>query len=386
MELNSVSKYLIIEDEKSKADVIKAELLDFGIHETSINHVKSIKSGLEYLRTTKYRLVILDLNIPAKDDETPKENGGVVFLGKLIRDKSRYIRPNQIIGLTAYPKLISLYETKFSELDFSLKDFSSSSWKTTIRNRIEWSAESFIGKERAPGKNIVVSIHGIRTLGKWQNKFESEVASKLPEFIIKTYRYNYFSCIQLLLPFARNRIIKHFREELIHIINSYPNAEFHFISHSFGTYVLANGIITLPIDTELKIKNIILAGSVLKENFQWTSLKNKFGIENIINECGYNDNVLLLSKIACIGMGMAGRRGFMGCDEVVNRFYHGGHDFFDREPNFMSKYWLPFFGGDVTAHDERDFGNFRENIEILLSTRINIFLIILVICLLFIFI
>ncbi|MGC6096761.1 hypothetical protein [Citrobacter portucalensis] len=108
-----MSKYLIIEDEQNKADVIKAELLNFGIHETSINHVKSIKRGLECLRSTKYRLVILDLNIPAKDDETPKENGGVIFLGKLIRDKNRYIRPNQIIALTAYPKLIFLYEKNF---------------------------------------------------------------------------------------------------------------------------------------------------------------------------------------------------------------------------------------------------------------------------------
>ncbi|KAB7687913.1 hypothetical protein GBN24_13700 [Plesiomonas shigelloides] len=374
-----MSKYLIIEDDINKANVIKDELSELGIHKTSIDHVKSIKGGLGYLKTTKYCLIILDLNIPATDTGNPLEKGGVIFLQKLIADKTKYIKPTQIIGLTAYPNLVTRFETEFSELDFSLKDYSSSSWKTTIRNRIEWNAESVNGRERVPNKNIIVSIHGIRTLGKWQNRLEHEIIRNLPEFEIKTYRYNYFSCIQLLLPFARKKIIKHFREELILIINSYPNAEFHFISHSFGTYVLANAIRTLPIDTELKVKNIILAGSVLKEDFQWAPLKNKFGIENIINECGYNDNILLLSKIACFDMGMAGRRGFMGCDEVINRFYLGGHDFFDRESNFMSKYWLPFFHGDVTTLDERKFGFIRENFEIFLSTRINIYLTILLV-------
>lgn len=369
-----MSKYLIIEDEDGKAEEIKSELLKLGIHHLSITHVKSLKSGLECVKTTKFNLVVLDLNIPARDNENPIENGGATFLEKLVRVNDKFIKPDQIIGLTSFPNLIDIYEDRFSELDFSLKDFASTSWRTTLRNRVVWNVDSANKKERVPGKKIIISIHGIRTLGKWQNNFEIDVANKLPEFLIKTYRYNYFSTVQLLIPFARNRIVNHFKEELINIINENPNSEFHFISHSFGTYVLAKGLKNLPIDTEMKIDNIILASSVLKENFQWTSLKKKFNINNIINECGYNDNALLLSKIACLGMGMAGRRGFMGCD-VTNRFYHGGHDFFNRQADFMGTYWLPIFKKEIVNHDERNFGKIRENFEIFISTRMNFFLI-----------
>ncbi|HFG1778257.1 TPA: hypothetical protein ACGF1V_003537, partial [Vibrio cholerae] len=98
-------------------------------------------------------------------------------------------------------------------------------------------------------------------------------------------------------------------------------------------------------------------------------LIKRFSINKIYNECGYNDNVLLLSHYTCVDMGMAGRSGFIGTS-VINRFYKGGHDFFNRDEGFIDKYWLPaIFESEGEQYDERKFSSLRENIEILLYTR-----------------
>jgi len=386
MELNLMSKYLIIEDDDHKADVIKAEFFNSCIHKDSVYRVISVSAALKLLKTTKYSIVILDLNIPATDDGNPIEQGGATFLEKLIYYKQRYIKPEQIIGITSFSELIEVYESRFSELDFSLKDFSSDAWRSTLKNRIQWNADLLRNKNRTAGAKIIVSIHGIRTLGDWQNEFEKQVVKNVSGYIYKKYRYNYFSSVELLLTSSRKVIVEHFREELITMINEYPDAEFNFVSHSFGTYVLAKGLETLPVDTDLKIDNIILAGSVLKESFTWSSLVSSYSINNIVNDCGYNDNILLLSKLTCKGLGMAGRRGFMGCNNVINRFFKGGHAFFDRESEFMIKYWLPIFSNNAAHHDERKFGFFRENVEIFISTWKNLIWLVLLIAIIFVLI
>lgn len=381
-----MSKYLIIEDDDNKAGVIKGEFLNSGIHKDSVYRVISVSAALKLLKTTKYSIVILDLNIPATDDGSPIQQGGAIFLEKLIYFKEKYIKPEQIIGITSFSELIEVYEKRFSELDFSLKDFSSNAWRSTLNNRIQWNADLLRTKNRIVGSKIIVSIHGIRTLGDWQNEFEKQVVENVNGYIYKKYRYNYYSSLELLLTSSRRVIIKHFREELITLINEYPDAEFNFVSHSFGTYVLAKGLESLPVDTDLKINNIILAGSVLQESFTWSPLVSLYGINNIVNDCGYNDNILLLSKLTCKGLGMAGRRGFMGCNNVTNRFFKGGHAFFDRESEFMVTYWLPIFSSNAEYHDERRFGFFRENIEIFLSTRKNfiwLFLLIFIVFIIF---
>lgn len=366
-----MSKYLIIEDEKEKAKIVMDELISLGISAKSIIWEKTINSGLNKLKSQKFNVIILDLNVPIRDPNKPVENGGITFLEKLIKNPSKYIKPNQIIGLTSFPNLVDTYESRFSALDFSLRNFEQSEWKSTLKSRVLWDLDTKSTKERISEKDIIVLIHGIRTLGKWQKKFIETASLHLPNYDLKSYSFNYFSAFQLLIPFSRKRIINHFLLTITELINENPDSRFSFISHSFGTYVLVRVLENLSIDTEVKIDNIVLAGSVIKEDYNWSEIIRRYDVERIVNECGYNDNILLLSKMLCKDMGMAGRRGFMGF-EITNRYYLGGHGFFDRQIDFMEKYWVPIFRGDVQALDERNFGFLRENYEIFLSTRLNL--------------
>ena len=78
----------------------------------------------------------------------------------------------------------------------------------------------------------------------------------------------------------------------------------------------------------------------------------------LINDCGCDDRILLLSEGLVPNTGMAGRVGFYGINNArfVNRFFKGGHShYFDEGSGFMEKYWLPLFYGDynIEVIDQR---------------------------------
>ena len=99
---------------------------------------------------------------------------------------------------------------------------------------------------------------------------------------------------------------------------------------------------------------IILAGSVLKSTFPWQNLLSH-GVMRVVNDCGIEDNVLLLNQLVVLFTGMAGRLGFHGGTgrNFRNRFFpfgHGGY-FEDKDGNgpdkFMKEYWIPLLTTDA---------------------------------------
>ncbi len=64
----------------------------------------------------------------------------------------------------------------------------------------------------------------------------------------------------------------------------------------------------------------------------------------VVNECGWDDTVLVLCQSAALMMGMAGRVGFQGMvgGQFLNRYYRFGHGgYFDRDHKLMRENWLP---------------------------------------------
>ena len=86
---------------------------------------------------------------------------------------------------------------------------------------------------------------------------------------------------------------------------------------------------------------MILAGSVLKETYDWTELMRD-GVGRLVNECGKRDVALLVNQAAPLMTGMAGRVGFVGFenDRLHNRYHDFGHsDYF--KGDFMQSKWVP---------------------------------------------
>lgn len=369
-----MNKYLVVEDNDDKAAIIINELRDLGISSDAIKRVISLRCALTDIKTNKYNVVILDLCIPTYLRSDPVDNGGLTLLQKIISFPARYIKPNHIIGVTSYEKLAKEQKNDFSDLDFSLKCFDDDSWKRALKNKVLWDIDAQKDKRRVNTERLFISVHGIRTLGIWQNILEKTVLNNISDVIFKKYRYNYYSAIQLLIPRSRNKIIDDFAKKLTEMVYEYPNSRITLIAHSFGTYITIKSLEAMPIDITLNIERVVLVSSVLKPNYDWSCVNMRHNIESINNECGFNDNILILSHYFSHDMGMAGRVGFTGMN-INNRFFKGGHDFFNREDNFMEKYWIPILTGSHTDVDERKFSSIRENFEICLSSKTTSFLI-----------
>lgn len=197
-------------------------------------------------------------------------------------------------------------------------------------------------------KRIVVTVHGIRTFGQWQDRLRSLIAHESEEIIVEPFRYGYFSALAFMLPVFRWFAVLFFRTRLRSLIKRYPHGRFTFVAHSFGTHLTIHGLQGLRQQDVPEIDLIILAGSVLRPNFNWPKFLLKLPCRRVINDCGVNDNVLLLSQFGVLLSGMAGRVGFYGFtgNDIVNRFFVGGHGHYFTSSRhdqnyFMRTYWLP---------------------------------------------
>jgi CheY-like chemotaxis protein len=369
-----VSDYLIIDDDVHKRNGIVEEFKQLNISENSIVQVASVKSALKELRGKKFNIVVLDLNLPVFDNGEPKENGGLQVLEKLKKHTEKYFLPDNIVGLTAYAELKQSQFKEFSCLDFSIFNFEEAEWKDAIKNKVQWQVGIRAQKEevRVQRQRVIISVHGIRTKGDWQKNLEELVDHELENTILRNYKYNYFSASKLLFSKFRDKTAEGFQSRILFELNKYPEAKVTFVAHSFGTYIVAMFLKLLPVDADFTVERIIFVSSVLKDSFDWNEIKKTTPIGSIINECGYKDNVLLLSRYFCRGLGMAGRSGFIGID-IHNRYYKGKHDFFYKKENFFKKQWLPLFDGRIEPVDEREFGVIRENYEVLVSNPLALF-------------
>ncbi|WP_421226241.1 hypothetical protein [Aeromonas enteropelogenes] len=369
-----MNRYLVVEDNDDKASIIINELRELGISSDAIKRVISLRCALTDIKTNKYNVVILDLCIPTYLRSAPVDNGGLTLLQKIISFPAKYIKPNHIIGVTSYEKLAKEQQNDFSDLDFSLKCFDDDSWKRALKNKVLWDIDAQKNKHRVDTERLFISVHGIRTLGHWQNTLEGTLLNNTSDVTFKKYRYNYYSALQLLIPSSRSKIIDDFAKKLTEMVCEYPNSKITLIAHSFGTYIAIKALEAIPVDLSLNIERVVLVSSVLKPNYDWSYVNMKHNIESINNECGFNDNILILSHFFSHDMGMAGRVGFTGMN-IKNRFFKGGHDFFNREKDFMEKYWIPIFTGSYIDIDERKFSWIRENLEICLSSKTTTLLI-----------
>lgn len=73
--------------------------------------------------------------------------------------------------------------------------------------------------------------------------------------------------------------------------------------------------------TTVNIKMLVLSGSVLPSNYDFHKIMTLTDMK-LINDCGCDDRILLLSEGLVPNTGMAGRVGFYGLNNArfVNRF------------------------------------------------------------------
>ncbi|MEM7469100.1 MAG: hypothetical protein AAF387_19760, partial [Pseudomonadota bacterium] len=160
-------------------------------------------------------------------------------------------------------------------------------------------------------RRLVVTVHGIRTYGRWQEQLGALLESHDSAFSVHHFKYGYFSALAFIVPFTRWLMTRRFRKDLISIAKSSDWDRIDIVAHSFGTHLVAWALYRMATRHHIKVHTVILAGSVLKPGFPWRELMgSKECVLRIVNDCGVRDNVLLLNQVFVLGTGMAGRAGF----------------------------------------------------------------------------
>ncbi|MGG4675759.1 alpha/beta hydrolase, partial [Providencia sp. Me1] len=262
----------------------------------------------------------------------------------------------KIVGITAYLKDISRYDSEFRQYASIIFEARRNDvgWIESLKKIIEKDVASQVSFNLNAKNSVLITVHGIRTFAPWQNIIEDKINNFTNKFEHIKINYGFLNILCFLFPLTRRVFAKKIIQDIVSSIESNKDKRIHIICHSFGTYLVFHAL-NKVVNKDLRIENLILSGSVLKRD---TSLLTTKKICNrIINDCAINDYVLLLCKIAVVGLGDAGRKGFIEPSDLIfsNRYFKGGHSVYFEDASFFEKNWMPviFDNNNFNPQDER---------------------------------
>lgn len=172
-------------------------------------------------------------------------------------------------------------------------------------------------------KDVVFVIHGIRDRGYWTKWIAARIKSLASQsnirFVSRTPSYGYFPILPFLLPWYRRQKVEWLMDQYVETKASYPEADFHYMGHSNGTYLGARSLIDYP---AISFKRIMFAGSVVRRDYPWRELIKGGRVNKIYNAVATRDFVVALFPYGLrlfkdfFDLGGAGHRGF----DIPNTF------------------------------------------------------------------
>ena len=340
-------KILVIDDDVTRNEKI-VEKLKSAYNDITIHSADSYNSARKKLNNNYYFAVFLDMALPIRSLEKKLDlNAGIKLLDAIARGRFKKI-PSRVIGFTALIDNREEKEESFENLGFRLYEAKRGdfSWLGKALVQIDYSLKSIESYNQLPTDIAIVSIHGIETNGKWQEKIHSLIKDKYSDVDVSNLQFKFesFPITRFLIPFLRDKMVKRFQDDLERWINNNETKRIVCFAHSFGTYILVKALEELKKKYDLEnLDLIILAGSVLKQNYDFSDIKSLPNLR-LVNECAKQDGALLFSKAAVWGTGMGGRLGFSSLLDAKfsNRSYPGGHSvFFNNDCEIVKNYWLP---------------------------------------------
>jgi pimeloyl-ACP methyl ester carboxylesterase len=183
--------------------------------------------------------------------------------------------------------------------------------------------------------DMVFVVHGIRDQGYWTKivarRLRLVANADNYRVATETSSYGFFPILSFLVPGARQEKVQWFMDKYTEAKARYPDANFHFIGHSYGTYLLTKALEDYPAVT---FKNVLFAGSVVNQGFAWSKyVPDRIG--QVYNFEATADWVVAffpkaMQSVGIKDLGSAGHDGFKEAehltDSVRNHSYViGGH-------------------------------------------------------------
>lgn len=128
---------LIIDDDSYKTQKIEEVINDLSLDVKIIKCTNSV-SAIQILSSETYiDLLILDINLPVRENQDAKSNGGILLLNQ-INKRQDLCSPNSIIGLTAHEDLKKISDKYFNKEGWIVVSYNpkTSDWEETISNKL----------------------------------------------------------------------------------------------------------------------------------------------------------------------------------------------------------------------------------------------------------
>lgn len=164
--------------------------------------------------------------------------------------------------------------------------------------------------------DVVFVIHGIRDLGFWTEKISNRIKQKASiknrKFFTIHSSYGYFPMLSFLRPNEREEKVQWFVDQYTFAKANYPDANFHFVGHSHGTYLLARALEKYD---AIKFKNVVFAGSVVQQDYDWGTRLQNDDVGRVLNFTATFDWVVAwfpnaIEMLNWQDLGSAGHDGF----------------------------------------------------------------------------
>lgn len=202
---------------------------------------------------------------------------------------------------TGHGDILNISETKEDLGEYRLDKFISAIDQPL--DSLRWRSEEQPYTTDADVTHIIFVMHGIRDLGEWSSRFETDLQARvrlLPpdcngrreKLAIASVRYGYFGMGQFLLRRDRQKYVRWFMDQYTETLARYPKADkIDFIGHSNGTYLLGGALANYP---SMKVRRVVLGGSVLPQDYDWKSVFAKQQVELVRNYVADDDWVVAL--------------------------------------------------------------------------------------------
>lgn len=208
---------------------------------------------------------------------------------------------------------------------------------------------TFFERHEPPTRDVpwVLTLHGMNTTGSWQESLAWHLATtyghSVPVFL---YKYGVVRP-GVLLRFRQRQLVRALIRRLAAVRARADAAGFggrpDVIAHSFGTWLLAQALLT---DASLRVGRLILTGSIVRPDFDWTPLIEAGRVEAVLCHAAGRDSWARAAVYFIPDSGPSGYRGFDDRDGVRHAFDEDFHhsDFFDeaRMPAVFERTWGPF--------------------------------------------
>lgn len=359
-------RILIADDDFARARRLSAYLQEsLSIPESQISIAECFDEARRLMRATYFDVLLLDVVFPKRKGEKGSSKLSLQLIEDLGKN-AKLKKPEKIIGITAHAGDIENYREEFERHCLLVIEASAGngSWRDKIALSLRYTGSSKISRAVQPKNIAVVTIHGIATYGQWQNKLRVLIEEHTDACSFNTYKYGWFPTLFFAVPSMRMAEARRLSDRVRKEFGNDKSDHIFVFCHSFGTLLVVEALkIIVAKNIYLPRCTIILAGSVLPCDFDWGFLPNDGSI-NIINDCGIDDDVLLISEAFVSGTGMAGRTGFNGFSSktIVNRFFRGGHSHYFKQNDFMRMYWLPLLstaGNTADVENRHSYSSFN---------------------------